>query len=691
MTPFALKEPKFGSVYIREDFFDRAEIERDVALMAEMGFSLVTLWPVANSWLTEDPAQFVFDDTRHFLDTCHRYGIQVILQAIGQNQSQEYMPDCRMRPDMLLRATDRKGAVGNFVNNFWANPNHPAVADAIREYLLACGHALRDHPAVFAWDVFNEAHLRADEPYTHLRFREWLAQRYSRIGSLNRLWHRRYSSFTEINPDDRNAGYSLWSSILPSVEYEQFLSENLTEHCRRWAAWMREADPFHPVLIDGTSALLLEKEIIHRNNDEWKTAHVCDIYGGTFYPKSWGHHFTETPWLLAAFFEMSASAARHAHKPFSVSELQTHTLGPLSPGSEVSPDELEAWMWSALAGGAKILQLWRQRPFLHGYQSTGRGITTLSGVPSPRSEPVRRLAASLRRNAHLLENAEPAASPVRLLVSHRARLFFDVFRQWQPSRQPDSVIGWFRFFWERGIAPEIVEVDAIDAIDWIAPIIVLPCLLSLSDELAQRLAEYVAQGGLLIGEARLNILDPWARVRTEGSPGQPLSRVFGVREIDVTSPAPFQLGEQWLTGGFLQQQLEVAPTAQVFLRSGSSGLPLLVGNKHGMGRALYASVILGEILAEKGSLDAFWSIIAEQAGVCLQAPLPTSARRLLQRLHQTPSGQLLYLVNYDTVPVTVTLPEGRWPQTLHGVQPGPDRQLTLAPLQASLLYQPEKT
>jgi hypothetical protein len=44
----------------------------------------------------------VFDDTRRVLDLCHERGMGAILQLIGQNPSQEYMPDGWFEPVLLV-------------------------------------------------------------------------------------------------------------------------------------------------------------------------------------------------------------------------------------------------------------------------------------------------------------------------------------------------------------------------------------------------------------------------------------------------------------------------------------------------------------------------------------------------------------------------------------------------------------
>ena len=59
----------FGAVYLLEPEYSWSEVERDVNYMAEMGFNLLTLWPMPTPWLAKDPSEFVFDDTLKFTST----------------------------------------------------------------------------------------------------------------------------------------------------------------------------------------------------------------------------------------------------------------------------------------------------------------------------------------------------------------------------------------------------------------------------------------------------------------------------------------------------------------------------------------------------------------------------------------------------------------------------------------------
>lgn len=644
----------FGAVYLLEPDQSWPETERDVQVMAGMGYDLVTVWPPANSWLAKRPDEFCCDGTRRLLDLLHARGMRAVIQLIGQNPAQEFLPDCLLTPDM--RVVDRRAGErrGSWSNCSWANPLHPGVDSLVRRYLGEVIGQLRDHPAVWAWDLFNEAHLRSDDAWSVAEYRRWLERRYRTIDALNRAWHRRYAAFEQIDPGDRMAPYSAWSSVLPQVDYEHFRAELTTAVCARWVRYAREHDPVRPMIIDSTGCNLISGDATLRSTDETGVARTCDVYGGTYYPKSWGRDLGREPWTFALHLAVSAAAARAAGVPFVVNELQTHTQNALSPGSEVSPGELHSWIWSTVAAGSKAMQLWRQRPFLHGYQATGRGLTRLDGTPGPRAAAVTTLIATLRRHQALISAAQPLAPAAVLLTDYRGRLVFDAFRDFENSRHAGVIVGWWRALRATGLPCAAGDLAAPDATVEAAPVLALPGCLALDDAQCAWLERRVRGGALLISDGRIAATDRDGVARPEASPGAILAPVLGFREIDVAGPVQGTIAGAAFSGGFLSQEVELLPGAEVLART-ADGRPLAIANRHGAGATVHITCFAGEVWREQLP-DA---VVAWLAGL-IAARAPTAQRitsdgLLHADVHAHGTTRLAYLVSWSDAPQTATI------------------------------------
>lgn len=594
-----MKKYLFGAVYILEQEYSDEEIIRDLTNMKKAGYNTITLWPVANAWLAKSSHEYIFDQTRKVMDICNELKIKCILQLFGQNQAQEFMPDAGLTSEMEHYYEE---GINLQANNYWSNLNNPTVREYFDNYFREAITALKDHPALYGWDVFNEAHFRSDDPFTTEKYQQWLKDKYKTIENLNYHWYRRYSAFSQIKPNKRRTAYSVWSSLLPAIDYEKFRSENLTEICRFLTDTAKKYDDENLIIIDGTSSMIMNSTLLNRNNDEFESAYVPDVYGATFYPKSWGKNYKETPWTLAMYYTIPASAARKANKPYVINELQTHTQSALTPGSEVSPQELTNWIYMCLFNAPKLMQLWRWRPFLHGYQVTGRGLTQFDGTPNKRYDEVANLLQIVNDNLDLFGDFKVVKPAVKIAISYHNRLAFDSLLKWEDSFWQDNAEGWYHIFWENGVQVDFTNTEKLDEFDYTAPIIVLPAAVQVSHDESERLSEYVKQGGLLIADGRMGTLNELARAPKEGIPGNILSTLFGFVENDVTSNENMVIGGKSIQAPFMSQIMDVDDDVKVLCKM-EDGRPAVIEHKYGKGKTLYFNSFFGLSSKDKVSKE----------------------------------------------------------------------------------------
>lgn len=611
-----MKDYLFGAVYIIEQDYTDEEMVRDLKNMKDAGYNLITLWPIGNAWLAKSSHEYIFDKTIQVMDICNDLGMKCILQLFGQNQAQEFMPDSALTPDM--ESSDEIG-INLESNNYWSNLNNPIVIDYFDNYFKIAITTLKDHPALYGWDVFNEAHFRSDDPYTTAKYQIWLEKKYKTIENLNYQWYRRYSTFSQIRPNKRRTPYSIWSSLLPSLDYEKFRSENLTDICTFLHETAKKYDKVNPIIIDGTSSLIMAPTVLNRNNDEFATAHIPDIYGATFYPKSWGKNYRKTPWTLSMYYTIPASAARKAGKPYAINELQTHTQSALTPGSEVSPEEMRNWICMCLFNGPKMMQLWRWRPFLHGYQVTGRGLTQFDGTPNKRSEAVSKLLNTVNSNINLFGDFNVVKPTVKIAISYSNRLAFDCLLKWKNSFWADNTEGWYHLFWESGVQIEFTDTENLNEFDFSTPIIVLPGAVQISDKDTTNLINYVNNGGILIADGRMGTLNEIAVAPTEGIPGERLSKLFGFTENDVSSGEKFVIDNKSFEAPYMNQILDLDDDTKVLLEM-EDGRPAVISHQYGKGQTIYFNSFIGLEMKDKvqKEIKDFMSSFIENTG-CMRA------------------------------------------------------------------------
>lgn len=138
---------------------------------------------------------------------------------------------------------------------------------------------------------------------------------------------------------------------------------------------------------------------------------------------------------------------------------------------------------------------------------------------------------------------------------------------------------------------------------------VLPSALSISGDMAEKLTSYVERGGILIADGRMGSVNEYGEVPAEGIPGKHLSRLFGLREVDVDSGHSFSIkkpsdGEkinplkERIPCNFMEQRLEVEEDTRI-LGTMEDGSPAVVLHPYGKGCTLYFNSFIGAELKKQ--------------------------------------------------------------------------------------------
>lgn len=602
-----------GVVYIIRRERSRDEIARDLQLIGQHGFSSVTIWPVVSWWDRPDRPERSFDTTLSVLDECERNGLKVIAECIGQNPGSEMIPDYRMKKEYYINLTD--GRMSHWTSHNWQNPinyNHPEVREIIAETMRACAVALRDHPSLLAWDVFNETNFTSYDPVTLELYRAWLESKYDSIAKLNAAWERSFRDFTDISFIPATEGYHRWGSLVPVLDEDEFRSQNLATIVAEWTRVLNEADPEHPVIADNALSTSVW-EYRKRGTDDFRIARAANIYGTTYYP--FGSFYSiardedtkhEDLYMATAVLTGARSAA--PEDVFLVSELQTHGQSMMRPNTGIGPEEVRLLAWQALASGARSITFWKWRPFIRGGQTSARGLTRYDGTPSPRAEAAAGVATALKRYPEILATMRAPKARAAMLLDPACHVYSQALvRSENASYVTHELLGWQRLLTREGIETAYLHsqfLQDVDLADY--PLIILPAQFVVEEDVAQRLAQYTAAGGTLIATSRLAMMNRQNYLYPT-IPGAGLADVFGVQELDI-APAgdPVSLADlgEMPGGGPFLQALEVSPAAEVVDRFGCTsaetggtvsvdGMPAIVRASQGKGTAWYVGFDIG--------------------------------------------------------------------------------------------------
>jgi beta-galactosidase GanA len=579
----------FGTQYYRPPNPPRADWARDLTRIRETGMNTVKFW-ACWSWMHRGPGIVDFDELDELMDLADKNELAVVINTILENAP--YWLE-RQAPEARYVAHDGQAiqltAAINTPGGGWPGlcfDNEVARETAV-EYLAALVERYHDHPTLAVWDVWNEPHL---EPTWYHRdklfcycdasreaFRAWLERKYGGLDELNAAWARRYSDWLEVEPP------RVLETYPDLIDWHEFWLENL----RSWLEWkaviVRRVDSEHPVMTHVASSAYLGT-LTQNVWDEWLLAGPVDMFGTSSFPR----------WLMnddpvVHLFHLEATRAASASRVFWQSELQGGRGRREGFASTPHQDRqrTEAWVWTALAAGAKGVLFWQWRPELLGPESPGYGLCTPSGESTERTAAATDMARVLADFPEL-STSRPVPATVGIIVSRKTALL-----AFASDRSMDlyalALLGAYRAFTDFDVPVHFVHEDEIarvgvphelDSLYWPMPLLA-------ERRLAEGLRAFVERGGLLVAEAA-------PAHYTEGGwcaeviPGHGLTELFGAVELesDIAAESSVSQDDCVIRGQWLRERLKPG-TGDVIghfddgspavIRNESAGIAILIG------------------------------------------------------------------------------------------------------------------
>jgi beta-galactosidase GanA len=527
-----------GAQYYRPPNPPREDWRRDLERMKSAGMNTVKLW-ACWSWINSSERVFDFEDLAELLDYAGEIGLDVVVNTIIENAPywlEQNAPEAHYRDHEGGEV--RLTAAMNTPGGGWPGLcfDNPTVVDAAAEFLAALVKRFDGHPALTTWDVWNEPHLEPASYYPErifcycdasvARFLAWLRARYETIDHLNAAWSRRFSNWSEVAPP------RAFEAVPDMLDWREFWIENLNG----WLDWRVAA-----VRAAGTTKTVMTHvalsgftgQLATHSLDEFTLTGSVDAFGTSSFPT----------WLMADdhvehLFNLDTARDAADGKPFWQAEIQggRGRRDGLASTGQPHPDTVSLWMWNSLAAGATGIMFWQWRPELLGPESPGYGLCAPDGSLTERVAAVSRFAeiAALP----ILAGRATETATIGLLVSRKTALHAYATDRTM-SLYRDAVMGAYRMLTDRDVAVTFLHEDRVErsgvpafitAIYWPMPSVA-------SEPLADRLANFVREGGKLVSEAGPGEYSETGHRRAVVPYGV-LSDVFGVSQIETTTPGP---------------------------------------------------------------------------------------------------------------------------------------------------------
>jgi beta-galactosidase len=531
MSSAGKREPMFlwGTQYYRAPTPEPECWQADFKRMQAIGFRSVKFW-VQWRWSHRRNDRFVFGDLDRLMDLAQAHGMKVHLNTIFDVSPHwlfEKYPDAAALMNNGRRIEPFASAhrqIGGLPGPCYC---HPGALAERRKFLETTLAHFRDHPALEAWDVWNEPELNFAQRTPDMdtlacycancesRFKAWLKDKYGTLERLNQTWARCYEMWDEVEmPRDRLC-------LQDFVDWRLFHTDVMTAEAKWRLDMVRELDPQHTAFLHVVSNTLNCWSLTTCAMDEFALADLHDdVYAASTGPSP-----------LQLFTGLSGGKGRlfwntESHVNFGGTSKHPRKIG--------LNDLLLDWL-PQIGAGIRGFMFWQFRAETRGWESPAWGLVRTDGSDKPVTSAAQRFWNVIEPITEDLLACPPKPAPIAIWKSGPNELFHFAMHG---TNQPliEALNGAIERIYRMHYPVRIVDNNMLTngELDDVK-VLVMPCCYYLTQGEADGLDRWVRAGGVLLCDAHLGGYDGTRGAHSRTMPGFGLDERWGIRETEYSS------------------------------------------------------------------------------------------------------------------------------------------------------------
>jgi beta-galactosidase len=541
--------------------------------------------------------------------------------------------------------------------------NHCLTSPVYREKVTILNSQLAEryanHEALGVWHLSNEYSGECRCELCKAAFRVWLQRKHGTLAKLNAAW---WTAFWAHTYTDWSQVDALDSSVHGLIlDWKRFVSDQTTDFIRTEIAPLKRFTPHVPV----TTNLMG----IYLGLDYRRMARELDVISWDNYPPY--HARAEMAEMGAGTsFAHDLNRSLKGGRPFLMMESSPSATNWMGVNKLLRPGIHRLKSLQAVAHGADSVQYFQYRKSRGSSEKFHGAVVDHVGHENTR---VFRDVAEVGQALKALRGAVGFPTPAQVAIVYDWENRWVLSEVQGPPRAGNNgwagsalFEGWvqahYRAFWQRGIAVDVVGQD--DDLSRYT-LVVAPMLYLLKPGTAERLSEFVRNGGTLVGTFLTGIADENDLVFLGGWPG-PLRPLFGVwaEEIDYLYPdesnrlmpegalAATARGPYKVTAACDLIHAESADVLATYGDDFYAGRPCLTVNRVGKGQAFYLAC-----RAEERFLEDFYAGLESSLGLrrALAGDLP---RGVTAQVRSDGKRDFVFVLNFTREAQEIAVGEG---------------------------------
>ena len=634
-APDKMDNVLYGVAYYSEYMpYDR--LDKDVEMMQQAGISVVRIGESSwGLWEPED-GRFEFAWMDRVVERMQKAGIKMIM-GTPTYSIPAWM--YKKHPEIVVTRVDGKTITyGLRQNTDLLNPT----------YRFYCGRVIRkiierykDNPAIVGYQIDNEtSSAEAANHDVQVGFVEYLKKKFKTTDELNKVWGLNYwgqrlNDWTEVPPREGilNPGWKL--------EWERY-SQWITTDFLAWQASLVNEYKRPDQFITHDLAGPPRAEV-----NEYEVSRSLDIVAANPY-HGWQDDFDGIGTSFPGDYTRSLKQTNYL-----VTETNAQTIGWGSKGQYPPYDgQLRLDVYSHLSSGANMVEYWHWHSIHSGQETYWKGVLSHDLEPNRAYAEVSRTAHELQKiGTHIVDLKHD--NKIAILYSNDSRYGMR-FMSFSDHADYGSVMRqMYGALYRANVGIDFVFPEAADFSKY--RVVVVPPLYVASDDLLNRLADYVHNGGHVVMAFKSGFTNEFDTVRWTMAPG-PLREAAGFHYQEFSNlKAPLALKDDPFKAG---ADNKVSGWAEMILPDSAQGLayydhpffgkyPAITRNRFGKGTLTYEGTVLSDKLQDRIMLDVLQ--LAGLTGPDQAVPPSVRVKHGTNRSGKT----IHYYLNYSSDPQTL--------------------------------------
>ena len=595
----------YGVAYYHEYMPDE-RLDEDVRMMTEAGISVVRVGESTWSLFEPREGEFEFAWMDRVIDKMHEAGIKVILGTPTYSIPAWLW---HKHPEVLL--TYKKGEKAYYgirQNMDITNPTFLFYSERIIRKMME--HYV-SHPAIIGFQVDNETTPRGVHNYDfQVGFVNHLKKKYRTPENLNKLWGLNYwgmtiDSWEELPPRDgvTNTAYKL--------EWARFSRKAVADFLKWQSAIVQEYKRSDQFI---THCFMPSTHQI----DQIESAAKMDVMGVNIYHGQ-QDQLTGDEIAFAGDYFRSVKNSNYL-----VLETNAQTIGWTSKTQQPPyPGQMRQNVYAHIGSGANMVEYWHWHSIHYGQETYWKGVLSHDLQPNRAYAEVSKTAHEIKKIGNKLVNLKKE-NEVAILFSHDCNeaLNFMPFNgsgsDWTESDnnayRSQLVSQFHRVLYRNNIGVDFIFPEKADFENY--KLVIVPALYIASDELLEKINNYVQNGGHIILQFKSGFCDENSMVRPMMAPG-PLREACGfyyqefsnIKELQLKGN-PFEVEENVVKDWMEFLIPETAKPLAYYDHPYFSKYPAITINDFGKGTLLYEGTLLSDQIQTKIIKEA-----VERAGI----------------------------------------------------------------------------